>query len=377
MARHFKINEKHLETLELLSKGLTQEQVSKELKEPPSATSYRVAKLIHEGYLKLEGRSAIKTLSPTSKANVLIYRGVSETEPKVRTSNHNYGIFTTPTAQPALLASLPAPATTTQQPASQQASKAPIPKLRLHALELGFPLLNSLGKDEPIKVLMNSGITFKQGGLKNHKSAGFTYDGFRGYLTTKTMIVYSPQIELAIEASISELITEALNLVEPFAIKMEARTGLKLRRIDKDTLIADILQSHIALKDHSVAEYIIATGNKLEVRDRITGDIRVLVDFSNEHYEYEAVNKQHAIPDASRLARLTEKVIYGEFDPDKIDERIEKLLKGEELSLEFKASHIAMIDAITGYFNIKSNKIKKQASKLQAEKEESKRQKRL
>lgn len=108
-------------------------------------------------------------------------------------------------------------------------------------------------------------------------------------------------------------------------VSLEDRLGLKVVRIDKDTLIAKISSLHIALKDHKFAEEVNERGEKLYVY--VEGRLRVVVDKSHGFNEYEAVDSVYSIPDGSKLGDLTKATITGKFDYEKDQQLLHGVIK--------------------------------------------------
>lgn len=188
-----------------------------------------------------------------------------------------------------------------------------IPAYRIHNLWLTLKLKDRLPNDTTT-LLRSRGISVQSRAiLHNHTDSFFIQDGYEARLTPSSLEVHLPDLDgLPLEADLQQSVLDAFHKLETIVLRLEDRLGIKVVRLDKDTIMARISQLHIALKNHQFAETVNERGEKLYVY--VEGELRVLVDASHGLHEYEGVHRTYAIPDAQKLGELTKAVITSQFD---------------------------------------------------------------
>lgn len=231
------------------------------------------------------------------------------------------------------------------------ANASPIPAYRIHNLWLTLRLKDGIGNDTTA-LLRSKGISVQStANLRNHTDSFFIQDGYEGRLTPSSLEVHLPDLDgLPLEADLQGAVLDAFHKLETIVLRLEDRLGLKVVRIDKDTIMAKISQLHIALKNHQFAETVNERGEKLYVY--VEGELRVLVDASHGLHEYEAVNATHAIPDGQRLGKLSKAVIEGRFDYEQDHELLHQLVSLAQRSEERQSKTEAQVLQIVEQLNI-------------------------
>lgn len=190
-----------------------------------------------------------------------------------------------------------------------------LPSYRIHNLWLTFKLKDSIENDTT-RLVASRGLKLTPRPLANHTDSFFIIDSYEACLSPSSIQIHLPDLDrLSLDTDLRQAATNLMVKAEDVILKLEDRLGLKVIRIDRDTLIAKISQLHIALRDHKFAQTINEKGEKLYVFE--DGELRVVIDASHGLDEYEAVNAKFALPDAQRLGKLTKAVITGNFDYEK------------------------------------------------------------
>lgn len=218
------------------------------------------------------------------------------------------------------------------------------PSYRIHNLWLTFRLKDAIGNDTT-KLVISRGLQYKPKPLANHTDSYFIIDGYEACLSPSSLQVHLPDLDnLPLESDLTLAANGLMAKAEDALIKLEGKLGLKVVRIDRDTIIAKISQLHIALKDHKFAEIINEKGEKLYVYE--DGELRVIVDFSHGMHEYEAVNAKFALQDAQKLGKLTNGTITGKFDYEKDQELLHGIIQTLSIEQQFYGKHNLLIEVL-------------------------------
>ena len=123
--------------------------------------------------------------------------------------------------------------------------------------------------------------------LANHTDSYFIMDGYEACLSPSRIQLHLPDLDnLPLSVDLRGATMGLIAKLEPIIMKLEDKLGLKVVRIDRDTIVARISQLHIALKNHQFTETINERGEKLYVY--VDNVLRVVVDRSHGLHEYEA-----------------------------------------------------------------------------------------
>ena len=173
------------------------------------------------------------------------------------------------------------------QAASQPAEQ--IPK-RLHDLEVSFKLLSTLSPDEPPQVAIRSKQAYEEVKMAHHTDAILKNFKLKIRLYPTTVVVYAPDTQVSLESKIGEAISKSLDAVEETINDFEAKMNLKVKRLDKDTLIGKIITQHIALVNHPFAQWLRTNKMKIKVEDPDGGEPLLIFDYSHGKDELESEN---------------------------------------------------------------------------------------
>ena len=219
---------------------------------------------------------------------------------------------------------------------------SPAQAIRIHSLALAFPLRTPLSPAQPAKLgIANARLA----GLKNQQSVYFMQEGLNLMLTPQTLIIYTEQLTIPLNASLAQEIAKISLKAYKLALKNEERYKLDLKRLDKDTLMADIMLNHNALTNSEVAKIVLESKEKFEVRDAF-GTLRVIVDFSNQIPEYEAVSANYGIQDTAKLRNFTLAVLEGRLDYEKDHELLHGVVEASLANAQ-QIGQLAEQNAIT------------------------------
>ncbi len=195
---------------------------------------------------------------------------------------------------------------------------------RIHNLWLTFPLRTSQATDTTRLVLSRGLRLTSSKALANHTDSYFIMDGYEACLSPSSIQLHLPDLDnLPLDVDLRGATMGLMAKLEPIIMKLEDKLGLKVVRIDRDTIVARISQLHIALKNHQFAETINERGEKLYVY--VDNVLRVVVDKSHGLHEYEAVNAHYAIADGEKLGKLSKATITGNFDYEKVNALLDRL----------------------------------------------------
>jgi DNA-binding Lrp family transcriptional regulator len=219
--RNYKPDKKAYDITILACSGDTQIQIAKELNMTESAVSQRINTLQKYGYLIKNKSGVINTfgLAPLGIALVteMARRGM---QPLCKTDFESNEQF-----------------------------------VRIHNVEARYDVKTSLRPSKPPLVLSTAKIEYKLVGLKNHSSVLFVHKKHTVMLTPTSLIVYGQDI-VGKSTELNELYLEALDAADSIALDLEAKLGIKLKRLDKNTLIKHLIKLHIALIDNPIAKLI-------------------------------------------------------------------------------------------------------------------------
>jgi DNA-binding transcriptional ArsR family regulator len=224
------------------------------------------------------------------------------------------------------------------------ATPSKLPTYRIHDLWLTYKLKDSIGNDTT-RLVASIGLAYTPRNMANHTDSCLSIDSYEAILSPSSIEIHLPDLDnLPLEADLKLAATGLMAKAEGIILKMEDKLGLKVIRIDRDTIIAKISQLHIALKDHKFAETINEKGEKLYVY--VDGELRVIVDKSHGLHEYEAINAKFAIDDGQKLGKLTEAVITDKFDYEKDHELLHGILKTLDIEKQFYGKHNLLIEVL-------------------------------
>jgi predicted transcriptional regulator len=275
--RTFKLNDAYKTILFLIGKAYTQRRIAQELSLSEQLTSYKVSKLIKEGYAIQEQRTSTRQLLLTTKGIEAI---ASFTYAKSLVFN---------------------------QPSQPKHSKQACPgqTTRDHAFEAKFELLNPLSLNEPTRILQANKLYSKQLGLKHQEGAAYFEGRYNGLLTYKSLILYSQEVEVPQSADIALLTNDLIKGLFDTAYDLEPRLGIKLKRNAKGLLLGTIIKHEIALKNHPMAKQAKDNNSKIYAYHPETGDLFFITDFSHGFPEFEAVSKKTANFDIEEATKAT------------------------------------------------------------------------
>jgi hypothetical protein len=178
---------------------------------------------------------------------------------------------------------------------------------RIHNLWLTYKLKQGL--DVPM-LLSSHKISYKP---MLDSAAAFSFETIEAKLFKTSIEIHLSDIDAELGANLDAKLFSAKEQADKLIEKIEARLGIGIYKIDKDTFTARLSSLHIALTHHDFAKEINDRDEKLEVRDD-EGILRVIVDASHGFNEYEAVSSSYASPDAQKLGDFSKAIILGRFD---------------------------------------------------------------
>ena len=208
------------------------------------------------------------------------------------------------------VARLPADKVDTPNPKSE-----PEPTIRPHALEVRFPLKDTLPSGTPTALLQAHGIYSKPLGLRGQEGAAYFAGEYEGLLTHKALILYGQDMpEAPLSADVAILARDEIKAVFRVAEQIEARDArLRLRRTAKGLLLGEVVKHEIAFKNHQIAKEAKANDDKVYAHDTETGELIAITDFSHKFPEFEAVNRKSAVYNAEEMQKATEWMATGQM----------------------------------------------------------------
>ena len=216
----YKLDEKACNILLSTVEGHTQIQIAKELSMTESAVSQRINTLQRYEYLIKEKSGIINTfgLTPLGLAVVqeMARRGIN---------------------------------------ALTEHSKNYDPLIRIHNLETKYDILTSLSPSEPLQISSTSKIEYRLINLKNQSSVLFVYNKHTAMLTPSSLIIYGQEV-VGNYTELHRLWLKAMEDIDNIALSLEAKLNIKLKRLDKDTLIKYVIKLHVALVDNPIAKLL-------------------------------------------------------------------------------------------------------------------------
>ncbi len=219
--RIYKLDEKACNILLSAVEGYTQIQIAKELSMTESAVSQRINTLQRYEYLIKEKSGIINTfgLTPLGFAVVqeMARRGINASNSNNSKPNEMFA--------------------------------------RVHNIQAKYDILTSLSPSEPLQILSASKIEYRLINLKNQSSVLFVYNKHTAMLTPSSLIIYGQDV-VGNYTELHRLWLEAMEDIDNIALSLEAKLNIKLKRLDKDTLIKYVIKLHVALVDNPIAKLI-------------------------------------------------------------------------------------------------------------------------
>lgn len=221
-----------------------------------------------------------------------------------------------------------------------QNTKPDFQTISQHALSLRFKLLNPLNPDQPAVILHHEGLPFRDAGLKNQHSANFRWQEHEVLFTPDSLIIRSkePLIKpqgfnpywLKIDATVP---------LFKYALDLEQKLGIKLYRLDKNTLWSEVCTSHTASQNDWLAED--RKGKpRIIVYDAHDGKARFGIDFSNGVPETEGWHEDHDSDDTYKWQQFMQSIVSGRFNAEQVVANLETIT-AEVSELAKQTTHLA------------------------------------
>lgn len=268
------------EILNLISKGYLSYQIADELKISRVAVHKRLWVLEKDGYIQTKKKGIILELSLTAKG----LAGITT-------------VGTIGTGQPSPHKSRGATRTPPQKVNSPSIPETPNTR-RLHALGLKYELLNPLNPSEPILILHEQkDISPISIGL-NHNSQAMIKGDISARLTTHHLILYPPAIYYSRGEPTIKAELQAKILADDYALELEQRLNIRLRRVKPNVLYSEIITEESADERHPFAEDV-ASEHKVVLARTPEGKERLVADRSKRSFpELEAVSHRTTADDS-------------------------------------------------------------------------------
>lgn len=209
-------------------------------------------------------------------------------------------------------------------------TKRKFQRLNQHKWALKFNLLNPQQPDMPAKILQREKLTYSDANLINHDSGIFIWEDIQAMLTPESLVLHYP--EDAYRDSRYNPYLFKLELAPKlfkYAIQLEQRLSLKLRRTEKGTLEADIMTSHLSNENDWGAESL-PERKRVISYDEKDGKMRFGFEFSDGIPEAEAWHEDHDADDMYKWQRFLTALTQHGFDADKVMALLSKLAGNQE-----------------------------------------------
>lgn len=275
-----------------------QAKMAKELKISPSRLNQRLATLEKRGYLRREVRDVFVAFCLTD----LGIKAISE--------DHRV-----------------LPQTLIQaNPLTKQKSQ----RLNQHKWALKFAFRTSQEPTAPAKLLQHEQIAYADAGLLNQDSGTFAWEDIRCMLTPESLVLMCPYDEIR-ESGYNPYIfkLELASKLFRYALQLEQRLHLELRRTAKGTLEAEIMTSHLANEGDWGAESL-PQHKRVITYDENDGKARFGFEFSDGIPEAEGWHEDHDADDMFKWQKFLIALTQHGFDADKAAEGIRQLTLGQE-----------------------------------------------
>jgi biotin operon repressor len=226
---------------------------------------------------------------------------------------------------------------------------------RVHDIALSLKLKDTIEPASKQVLIASSRLV----PMQNHIDLVLQAEGYKARLYPNSLTIILPDMVLPLTADLELATTAIMDRLEQIVPMLEARLGIKVIRLDKDTLRASLVNMHIALTNHQFAETINDKGEKLYVYDD-NNVLRVIVDKSHGLDEFEAIAPAYVVEDAGALGKLTKATIQHQFDYKHEQELVRGLIEVSANNTQaiheerqWFRHHDELTVALTKYFNIK------------------------
>ncbi len=248
----------NLKVLKAISQNKIASQISKELKMPKQKVSRIINRLVKNKYITKNKTGNINELILTGKGSqelLLVQLDYQLRSPKG--SRGGYDKF---------------------QPLKAFRLKNPTPSKRLHALGLKYENLQNMPPSFQAKLFQEH----KRISLNNNSQLILDI-GITARLTTKSLILYAP--ELYYQRGNPSIKTEAKakEILDKYAIDVEQRLNIKLKRLKKDVLFSEILTEEIADEQHPLSTQATKEQSKIVLAYK-NGKERLIADKSKKKF---------------------------------------------------------------------------------------------
>jgi predicted transcriptional regulator len=217
---------------------------------------------------------------------------------------------------------------------------------RPHDIQVKLKLVNALSLERARELFLTRKIKYEE--VKMHNHIDFSLKGWHKeikkrnkpkevmfYNFSQNIRQYKENIVITIPSVEADMMEEELSkamesIYDKIAIAVkeyELRTGIHTKRLDKDTIIATLVNQHIALKDHPLASILRLLREKgilpsFEVADPDGGQPLLIIDFSHGHDELETLNIENGENIIEGFKELTLSMAKGEFKAKKVLEEL-------------------------------------------------------
>ncbi len=226
--RDYTPDDKARKILVLAAKGSTQVQMAKEVSISKSAVNQRINSLEKYDYLERK-RVGLITIFGLKPLGVMVIAEMARR-----------GICTLNDNSPMQSESL----------------------IRLHNIELKWDVLKN--PDCCLSILKQERIEYTLSGTKNHSDPIFVYKNYT-IIISKISLILRCQETIGKQSDLVKLVCDVFDNANAIALDLEKKFGLKLMRIDKDTIYAHFSKLEIALLDNPLAKVLNnQKGDKIE-----------------------------------------------------------------------------------------------------------------
>ena len=209
-------------------------------------------------------------------------------------------------------------------------TKRKFQRLNQHKWALKFGLLTPQQPDMPAKILQRERIAYNDANLLNQDSGTFVWEDIQAMLTPESLIIHYPE-DAYRDSGYNPYIfkLELAPKLFKYALRLEQRLGVKLKRTEKGTLEAEIMTSHLANEGDWGAESL-PQRKRIISYDEKDGKARFGFEFSDGIPEAEAWHEDHDADDMYKWQKFLTALTQHGFDADNVMALISNLAGNQE-----------------------------------------------
>jgi DNA-binding MarR family transcriptional regulator len=209
-------------------------------------------------------------------------------------------------------------------------TKRKFQRLNQHKWALKFSLLTPQQPDMPAKILQRERIAYNDANLLNQDSGTFVWEDIQAMLTPESLIIHYPE-DAYRDSGYNPYIfkLELAPKLFKYALRLEQRLSIKLKRTEKGTLEAEIMTSHLANEGDWGAESL-PQRKRIISYDEKDGKARFGFEFSDGIPEAEAWHEDHDADDMYKWQKFLTALTQHGFDADNVMSLISNLAGNQE-----------------------------------------------